>query len=223
MIIRASLLTTLSTFVVFGTACSQKGGDSGGDTLRFDDDLVELDPARSSWEGTPEGVGLVEFINDEATTFEVLDITVGLDRRAAGNLIAHRDGGDRAWGTTDDDIYNTVDEIDAVRFVGPRTIDRMVGYAAKSGWVPGAEDILGIYDGVSFTVDQADATLALTNSLTIDEIDHDLGLHARAAESIALAQPIATVDELSRLYYVGRSALTELKALATASDINEQY
>ena len=223
MIIRASLLTTLSTFVVFGTACSQKGGDSGGDTLRFDDDLVELDPARSSWEGTPEGVGLVEFINDEATTFEVLDITVGLDRRAAGNLIAHRDGGDRAWGTTDDDIYNTVDEIDAVRFVGPRTIDRMVGYAAKSGWVPGAEDILGIYDGVSFTVDQAEATLALTNSLTIDELDHDLGLHARAAESIALAQPIATVDELSRLYYVGRSALTELKALATASDINEQY
>ena len=161
--------------------------------------------------------------SDEATTFEVLDITVGLDRRAAGNLIAHRDGGDRAWGTTDDDIYNTVDEIDAVRFVGPRTIDRMVGYAAKSGWVPGAEDILGIYDGVSFTVDQADATLALTNSLTIDELDHDLGLHARAAESIALAQPIATVDELSRLYYVGRSALTELKALATASDINEQY
>ena len=223
MIIRASLLTTLSTFVVFGTACSQTGGDSGGDTLRFDDDLVELDPARSSWEGTPEGVGLVEFINDEATTFEVLDITVGLDRRAAGNLIAHRDGGDRAWGTTDDDIYNTVDEIDAVRFVGPRTIDRMVGYAAKSGWVPGAEDILGIYDGVSFTVDQAEATLALTNSLTIDELDHDLGLHARAAESIALAQPIATVDELSRLYYVGRSALTELKALATASDINEQY
>ena len=223
MIIRASLLTTLSTFVVFGTACSQKGGDSGGDTLRFDDDLVELDPARSSWEGTPEGVGLVEFINDEATTFEVLDITVGLDRRAAGNLIAHRDGGDRAWGTTDDDIYNTVDEIDAVRFVGPRTIDRMVGFAAKSGWVPGAEDILGIYDGVSFTVDQANATLALTNSLTIDELDHDLGLHARAAESIAVAQPIATVDELSRLYYVGRSALTELKALATASDINEQY
>ena len=55
------------------------------------------------------------------------------------------------------------------------------------------------------------------------ELDHDLGLHARAAESIALAQPIATVDELSRLYYVGRSALTELKALATASDINEQY
>ena len=126
-------------------------------------------------------------------------------------------------GTTDDDIYNNVDEIDAVRFVGPRTIDRMIAYAAKSGWVPGSEDILGIYDGVSFTVDQADATLALTNSLTIDELDHDLGLHARAAESIARAQPIETIDELSRLYFVGRSALTELKGIALASDKNEQY
>ena len=223
MIIRASLLTILSSFVAFGTACSQKGGDSGGDDLRFDDDLVELDPSRSSWEGTAEGVGLVEFINDETTTFELLDITVGLDRRAAGNLIAHRDGGDRSWGTTDDDVYNSVDEIDAVRFVGPRTIDRMIDYAAKSGWVPGSEDILGIYDGVSFTVEQADATLKLTNSLTIDQLDDELGLHARAAESIALAQPIATVDELSRLYYVGRSALTELKAAALTSDMNEQY
>lgn len=223
MIIRASLLTILSTFVAFGTACSQKGGDSGGDDLRFDDDLVELDPSRSSWEGTAEGAGLVEFINDETTTFELLDITVGLDRRAAGNLIAHRDGGDRSWGTTDDDVYNSVDEIDAVRFVGPRTIDRMIDYAAKSGWVPGSEDILGIYDGVSFTVEQADATLKLTNSLTFDQLDDELGLHARAAESIALAQPIATVDELSRLYYVGRSALTELKAAALTSDMNEQY
>ena len=98
----------------------------------------------------------------------------------------------------------------------------MIAYAAKAGWVPGAEDILGIYDGVSFTVDQAGATLELANSLTIDELDHDLGLHARAAESISLAQPIDTIDELSRLYYVGRSALTELKGVALASDMKEQ-
>jgi hypothetical protein len=57
MMIRASLLTILSTFVAFGTACTQKGGDSGAYDLRIDDDLAELDPARSSWEGTAEGVG----------------------------------------------------------------------------------------------------------------------------------------------------------------------
>jgi hypothetical protein len=224
MINRMSLMTILASFVAFGTACSQEGGDSGPDELRGDvaGDLTELDPARSSWEGTPEGVGLVEFLNDEATTFELLDITVALDRRGAGNLIAHRDGGDRLWGTTDDDVYNTVDEIDAVRYVGPASIDRMVAHAAKVGWVPGAEDILGVYDGVSFTVDQAAATLALANALSQDELDDAYRLHARAAESIAIAQPIATIDELSRLYYVGRSALSRLKDAAATADINQQ-
>ena len=33
--------------------------------------------------------------------------------------------------------------------------------------MPGAEDILGIYDGVSFTVDQAGATLELANVLIL--------------------------------------------------------
>ena len=223
MINRVSLLTLLSSFVVFGTACSQKGGDSGlyedFNSLRGETDLAELSPARSSWEGTPEGVGLVDFINDESTTYEVLDITVGLDRRGAGNLIAHRDGGDRLWGTTDDDIYNSVDEIDAVRFVGPASIDRMVTYAAQQGWVPGGEDILGVYDGVAFTVEQAESTLALTNKLNFEELDDGLALHARAAESIVIAQPIETIDELSRLYYVGRTALSLLKQAAGTDHI----
>jgi hypothetical protein len=122
------------------------------------------------------------------------------------------------WGSTDDDVYNTVDEIDAVRFVGPRSLDRMVEYAARNGWVPGAADVLGVYDGVSFTVDQAAATVALANALTETELDDDFRLHFCAAESIALAQPIETIDELARLYYVGRSALSTLKISALKDD-----
>ena len=76
--------------------------------------------------------------NDEETTKGVLDYTVGLDRRAAGNLIAHQDGGDRKWGTSDDDIFNTVDEVDTVRFVGPLG---MVAFALRTGFVPGANDV----------------------------------------------------------------------------------
>ena len=54
------------------------------------------------------------------------------------------------------------------------------------------------------------------NSLSQVELDDSLRLHARAAESIALAQPIATIDELSRLYYVGHSALTIIKSAAAS-------
>jgi len=191
-------------------------GDTGAEELRAeaDEDLSEVAQARSSWEGTPEGVGLLDFLNDVDTTQGVLDYTVGLDRRAAGNLIAHRDGGDRKWGTSDDDIYNTVDEVDAVRFVGPKTLDRMVAFALRTGFVPGANDVLGVYDGVAFTVEEADATLKLVNMLDEKTLDYDLGLNSRAAASIVDAQPVGTVDGLSRLYYVGHSALSTLKEAA---------
>ena len=38
-------------------------------------------------DGTPEAVGLLRFVNDESTTFEILDNDVPLDRRAAQNLV----------------------------------------------------------------------------------------------------------------------------------------
>ena len=223
----ASILTILSTLSLVGCADSKCGdsdcGDTGADAYRAEaeDDLSEIAQARSAWEGTPEGVGLLDFLNAEATTQNVLDYTVGLDRRAAGNLIAHRDGGDRKWGTSDDDIYNTVDEVDSVRFVGPKTLDRMVGYALQSGFVPGANDVLGVYDGVAFTVEEADATLKLVNMLDEQTLDKDLGLNAIAAASIADAQPVGTVDGLSRLYYVGHSALSTLKDAALQDMIQQ--
>jgi len=194
-------------------ACGGKDDDTGSDEMDriLPAELQESDMARSPFEGTPEGVGLIEFLNAESTTYEVLDHEVPLDRRAAGNLIAHRDGGDRQWGTSDDDIYSDVDEVDRVRFVGPKTLDRLVYFASKDGWVPGADDILGVYDGVSFTVNQAEATLYVANTLDADALDFDLQLDARAVESIVEARPIDTVDHLSRLYYVGGSALQTLR------------
>ena len=227
MTISTSFLTILATLSLVGCAGDKCGdsdcSDTGSDELRGDasGDLEEVSQARSTWEGTPEGVGLVEFLNAESTTQSVLDYTVRLDRRAAGNLIAHRDGGDRLWGTSDDDIFNTVDEADAVRFVGPKTLDRIVDYALRQGFVPGAGEILGVYDGVSFTVEQADATVKLINTLDEYALDIDLGLDARAAASIVDAQPIATIDGLSRLYYVGQSALSILKDAAATEQAQQ--
>ena len=123
----ASISTILLTLGLVGCASDKCAESECGDTgasvqaLRADTDgdLMALEQARSGWEGTPEGVGLLDFINAADTTQNLLDYTVGLDRRAAGNLIAHRDGGDRKWGTSDDDFFQTVDEVDDVRFVGP--------------------------------------------------------------------------------------------------------
>ena len=52
--------------------------------------------------GTPEAIGLLDFLNDPSTDYDVLDIDAALDRRAAPNLISHRNGDD-IFGFPDDD------------------------------------------------------------------------------------------------------------------------
>jgi hypothetical protein len=214
-------ISILSVAALVGlAACGPEFGDPMivGDDYASDD-LAEVRASTSPWDGTPEGEALLDFINDEATTADVLDFDVPLDRRAAGNIIAHRDGGDRLWGTTDDDIYNSVEEIDKVRFVGGRSLVRMVDYAAGLGLVPTDGDILGTYDGVTFSVEEAYATVDFINRVDHDVLDFELGLDARAVRSIVEARPVDTVQELAGLYYVGKSALNVLRDEVIDADL----
>lgn len=159
----------------------------------------EVDSAEQSLsDGTPDGVGLLAFLNDPATSFDLLDIAVALDRRAAENLIAARP-------------FESVDEVDAVRWVGPSAMGKLIAYARDAGWVPTGDDVLGVYDGVPFTVNQADRALALVNDESEAVLDDDVGLDPRAVNSILAARPVASVMELSELYWVGGSMLTRIR------------
>ena len=153
-------------------------------------DLQEDTNARSEWDGTPEGVALLDFLNSESCTQDVLDFEVPLDRRAAGNIIAHRDGGDRLFGTSDDDIYNNITELDDVRWVGSRTINRMVEYVVSLGLVPSEDDLLGSWDGVSFTVTEADATLSFANAASFEMLDKGLTSTAGPPAPSSLHSPL---------------------------------
>ena len=170
--------------------------------------------------GTPEAIGLLDFLNDPSTDFEVLDLDAALDRRAAGNLISHRNGGDDVYGTSDDDLFSSIREVDNVRWVGPRSIERMVDYAESIGFVPVGTDYLGTWDGIDFTVNEAETTVVFVNTSTEEELDVDLGLNARAVQSILDAGQLESVAELAELYYVGKSALRTLKAAAMAEEID---
>jgi hypothetical protein len=170
-------------------------------------------------EGSPEAVGLLEFLNDPTTTVEVLDHDVPLNRRAARNLIHHRDGFDGVSGTYDDNLFDHLAEVDAVRWVGTSAMASLVNFAFTQNWVPSADDVLGTWDGVVFTVSEAEATLALANASTEAELDFALALDRRAAASIVNAQPIETLAELSSLYFVGGSALTLLKEAAATPEV----
>lgn len=167
-------------------------------------------------DGSPDAVGLLGFLNAPTTTHAVLDDDVPLDRRAADNLIGHRDGPDGVAGTRDDDLFDDIAEVDAVFWVGPSTMDRLLAHARSLGWVPEGGDLLGTYDGVPFTVDEAAAVLAFVNTASETMLDDEVGLDRRAVASILAETPVSSVQRLAELYYVGRTALERLKAHAGA-------
>lgn len=175
-------------------------------------------------DGTPQSVGALRFLNDANTSLAVLDDEVPLPSHAAGNLVAHRNGADGVYGTPDDDRYDDVAEVLEVRQIGPARLKRIARYADSAGFVPHGDDLLGSYDGVPFSVNDATATVALANSATEAELDDDIGLDSRAVDSILAARTIVTVQQLSQLYFVGPSALAKLKAWATSgtrADVGE--
>ena len=75
------------------------------------DDLGTGDAAIS--EGTVEGVGVLRFLNSPAADVTTLDIDAALDARAARNIVAHVRGPDGALGTGDDDLLDSIAELDA--------------------------------------------------------------------------------------------------------------
>lgn len=168
-------------------------------------------------EGSPESVGLLDFLNDSETSFDLLDHEVGLDRRAAGNLIGHRDGGDNEFGTSDDDLFNSIEEVDSVRWVGPSALHKLADYASLLGFVPTGGDYLGTWDNVAFSVDEAELTVTWINRTEPWILDEALHLDARAVDSILAAGWIKSIAELSELYYVGESALRTIKEAALSN------
>ena len=112
-------------------ALDEEGGAVGG----------KADGAAAALEGTREGYGVLRLLNDgEGTTFEFLDDVVPLDRRAAANLVAHRDGADAEFGTADDDLFDGIAEVDAVSWVGPATLAQLAEFARLHDYLPADDD-----------------------------------------------------------------------------------
>jgi phosphatidylserine/phosphatidylglycerophosphate/cardiolipin synthase-like enzyme len=71
---------------------------------------------------------VLTYVNDPATTYEVMR-AAAVPSTAARNIVAHRDGPDGLAGTADDDRFDDLAELDAVKYVGPVTLSRLVAAA----------------------------------------------------------------------------------------------
>jgi hypothetical protein len=195
--------------VLFFLACSTLGGC---DVVA--DDEATFDPM---WDGTPGMLGVVEFLNAPSTTFHLLDLGVGLERRAAEGIIAHRNGADGWLGTSDDNLFDTIDEVDQVDFVGPATLARLATYLGVYGTLANAQGLLGVYDGVEFSFEEASQTVKVANETSFEILDQQAGLHATAVHQIVNSRPIDSIAQLASLKGVGPKTLAKLKAWAMAA------
>ena len=199
-------LTASAAALVLLAGCAPSG----------DDTHQELDPSLArAVDGSPEAIGMLAFLNDASTDYDLLDGDVGLDKRAARSLMHARNGADGVFGTSDDAPFTTIDEVDACWYVGASALQKIEDWAVDNGWVALDEgDHLGTWDGVDFTLGEAEAVLALANDTGEAYLDDDVALNSRAVDSILDARPIESIEELAGLYYVGTSALTKLKDAA---------
>jgi len=160
---------------------------------------------------------VLDLVNEASLT--LLDDDVALDKRAAENIVAHRDGADATAGTADDDLFDSIDELDAVPWVGPAALDKLVSYAHAQGLV----------DEPSAGSDEA-LILGVANTASFEVLDDDVGLDKRAAENIVAHRdgadatagtadddPFGTLGELDAIPYVGPAALDSLLDYAKLS------
>ena len=175
-------------------------------------------------EGTPAALAVLALVNDPAVDEPLLDVDVDLDQRAAANIISHRDGADGAAGTSDDDTFDSIAELDAIPYVGPSALTKLQSYAESHGYGQG---------GDAPTQEEIDlAILALVNDPAVGQslLDDDVELDSRAATNIIDHRdgsdgvvgtgdddPFDSIAELDAISYVGESALAKLGAYALAN------
>ena len=153
--------------------------------------------------------------------FDELDIDASLDSRAARNIVSHRQGADATDGTSDDNLFDDIAEVDAISYVGPAALASLLDYALSiyGEEVVEAATVHGVVEGS----DEALAILSLVNGLSQDELDDDVALDSRAAKNIVTARSgadgvdgtgddatIASLTALDAISYVGASAFDHL-------------
>lgn len=104
------------------------GGDDGESTLPSDAESASFGGSNTKADGRFSECDLQEvlkFVNESTTTVESLK-EVGINRLAGENLIKHRNGDDGVFGTGDDNIFDDLEELDSVYWVGPVTLEQIV-------------------------------------------------------------------------------------------------
>ncbi|MBZ4333380.1 proprotein convertase P-domain-containing protein [Corallococcus sp. AS-1-12] len=162
--------------------------------------------------GTPAGIGVVLFLNEYSLSFNVLDTQVPLNSQAAQSIINYRFGPDGIPHTADDKRFVSIEQVDALPYVGPAALTALETYARGTGRVELPVDgWVGTFQGVSFNVAEARRVLAVVNTQPLAALQSTYNVPAAAANAMVAARPFYDILKLGRLPSVDATALQNLK------------
>jgi hypothetical protein len=126
--VRTSLVAlVLSSLLV--PACASDTGDAEDG----ENDVATGKADSPIAEGTANARLVLGLVNDGGVSEAELDNDAGLSARVAAAIVKHRDGADREFGTPDDDLFDTLAELDAVPYLGPSAMSALLAYAKRTG------------------------------------------------------------------------------------------
>ncbi len=170
-------------------------------------DPAEIPSAVAASLPPADAQGVLDLVNYPATDAALLDGAVGLDARAAQNIVAHRNGPDGISPSADDVYFTTIAQLDAVPYVGDAAFQKLDAYA-KAHPAPAGETV----EGVAFLGWQSQSVVWGVNQAT--QADLNALIDSRAATGLIAKRPFASVAQMGPVAYVGATALEHLRAHA---------
>lgn len=195
--VRRDAIMKTPTCLVLALACLALGCDPSTDDTDSEPRLALA---------SHEEAAILELVNSADTDLALLDDTAKLDARAAANIIDLRNGPDGIYPTLDDYTFESMEDLDAVPYVGNSTLAALRDFALTYEPIPGA-----LIEGVQFSGKQAQAVLWGVNQASIDYLDDVVELDPRAASELIENAPYADLQEIADIAYVGSKSLQKLR------------
>ncbi|MGB0591659.1 MAG: phospholipase D-like domain-containing protein [Myxococcota bacterium] len=188
--LRTTIALILFTFLASACAVEE---------VRTDDvqgSLIHAGKA-DAWWSECELQQVLAWVSDPTVDVDLLDNS-GVNRRAAGNIVAFRDGDDLTPGTSDDQVFDSLATLDAVSWVGPVTFEQLVNAVSER------------CEGDASTAASTDGTMSLEVVFSPSSDYHESML-GKASEVINAAEH--SID-LAMYSFREKSLLDELEAAA---------
>jgi 5-methylthioadenosine/S-adenosylhomocysteine deaminase len=175
--------------------------------------LATLNAWAATWAMPDENQEVLTFVNDPLATYTVFDIDVGLKSLAAAKIVGHRDGPDGEFGTLDDNLFDTIEELDSVPYVGPVTLGQIAAYAPF--WSTLSKEppkLVQFLNHESTTYDVLVTTVGISTKSATNVIAHRNG--ADGLLGTPDDDPFDSVNEVDEIKYVGSVTLGQLTQYA---------